>query len=292
MSDATDHTPPVQVQLPVHASASLGTLFPASDNPLRDDPLAIRGLASSLTTERRSMSPLQSPDRSAGPSQQDATDADATASELGQRDMLLPSENPKSPSSEESRGESRKLPSGGVEAAPAVVLHRSIYIVLVVSIYAGMASIAWMLICLLTFKPLTTEQYGFDKRYRPGREDDPHIHYARSEEIYRAARTVQAVVSVLTIPLTSAVCSAAAVVFMQSTRHKRKLTLRQMMTLADKGWTDPTTIVRMVTGHGKKLGSSLLICALLLNLLGKCGNAHLCILAHFPCRTSPIPSLS
>jgi hypothetical protein len=47
------------------------------------------------------------------------------------------------------------------------------------------------------------------------------------------------------------------------------LTMRQTMALADEGWTDPTTIARLVTGRGKKLSSSLLTFALLLVLLGE-----------------------
>jgi hypothetical protein len=112
----------------------------------------------------------------------------------------------------------------------------------------------------LTFTPLTTEHYGFDTRqrslYRIGGHDgwfgsDPDIHaqYVKSEEIYRVARTVQAVVGVLTIPLTLAVCSAAAVVFSQPGSRERNLTLRQTMTLAEKGWTEIGFI-----GHIRLLG--------------------------------------
>jgi hypothetical protein len=165
---------------------------------------------------------------------------------------------------------------------PAVTLHRFSYIVLVVSIYASLALTAWILVCVLTFRPLTTARYGYNAlepgsvsilaRYPwawPDRSDPLHAKYVKSEAIYRAARTVQSVITVLTIPLTSAVCSAAAVVFTQSKTKGRRLTMRQMMALADKGWTDPTTIARLVTGRGKQLSSPLLICALLLVLLGE-----------------------
>lgn len=137
-----------------------------------------------------------------------------------------------------------------------------------VFIYASLALTAWILICLLTFKPLTAKHYGFDTRER---DISPfQARFTESEEIYRAARTVQAVVGVLTIPFTSAVCSAAAIVFAQAKTQQRKLTLRQTMTLTDKvGWTDPTRIEKLISGRGKQLSSSLLICALLLNLLGE-----------------------
>lgn len=160
---------------------------------------------------------------------------------------------------------------------PSVVtLHRSSYIVLMVFIYASLALAAWTLICITTYKPLTANDYGSFSRH-PVAHPTMDIYgakslkakYAKSEDIYRAARFVQAMISVTTIPLTSAVCSAAAVVYAQSRRRGRQLTMRQMMTLADKGWTDPTTIAKLLAGRGKQLSSSLLAYALLLNVLGE-----------------------
>jgi hypothetical protein len=148
-----------------------------------------------------------------------------------------------------------------------------------VSIYACLALTAWILICLLAFRPLTTKHYGFHAQ-------NPHNYaiqakFEMSAELYRAARTIQAIVTVLTIPLTSAVCSAAAVIFVQAKRKERHLTMRQMMALADKGWTDPATIVSLLTGRGKRLSSSLLIFALLLNLFGECARRQT-ILRSYP----------
>ena len=183
--------------------------------------------------------------------------------------------------------ENRRMPSSDFEGevandSPSVTLRRSSYIVLVVSIYASLALTTWILICILTFRPLTTARYGYDAS-EPGSRStqtkysylwpttfDPiHAKYVKSEAIYRAARTVQSVITVLTIPLTSAVCSAAAVVFAQSKTNARRLTMRQTMALADKGWTDPATIAKLVTGRGKQLGSPLLAFALFLVLLGE-----------------------
>lgn len=147
---------------------------------------------------------------------------------------------------------------------PGIVLPKSSYIVFVVSLYAALALTAWILTCLLTFAPLTARDYGWNVSVK-----DLHEKLIRNLEIYRLARTVQAVVTVVTIPLTSAVCSAAAVVFAQSNKDHRHLSMRQMMTLADKGWTDPATIAKLLFGRGKKVNSSFLICALLLNLFGK-----------------------
>lgn len=172
---------------------------------------------------------------------------------------------PRAPSPEPLRSS-----SGHVDQAdntPTVTLHRSGYILLVVSIYASLALTAWLLICILASRPLTTKRYGYD--FYGSSSDNGRAKYLKNKEIYRAARTVQAVVTVLTIPLTSAVCSAAAVVFVQSKIKKRHLTMRQMMALADKGWTDPSTIARLMVGRGRRLSSSFFIFALLLNLFGE-----------------------
>jgi hypothetical protein len=151
---------------------------------------------------------------------------------------------------------------------PAVILHRSSYILYIVAIYASFALTAWILICILTFRPLTTARYGYNAL--ESRPDKLPANYDKSEAVHRAARVVQSIVTVLTIPLTSAVCSTAAVIFAQSKAKGRRLTMRQTMALADEGWTDPTTIAKLVTGRGKKLSSSLLTCALVLVLLGEC----------------------
>lgn len=97
-----------------------------------------------------------------------------------------------------------------------------------------------------------------------------YIHglYVKSEHIFRAAKIIQAVVSVLTIPLTSAVCSKAAVIFVQQRRQRLGFSMRQLMALADKGWTDPEVISRLIFAGWKKYGSSFLLLAILLNLLG------------------------
>lgn len=194
----------------------------------------------------------------------------ATIEACGGENALLSREDWRSLLPEDSRASNYETnPADADEGAdsPAVTLHRSVYIVLIVLIYASLALTAWILICVLTFKPLTTSHYGFDTRVTRG-----HLQakYIKSEEIYRAARTVQAVVGVLTIPLTSAVCSAAAVVFAQSKQREQRLTMRQMMALADKSWTDPTTIAKLFIGRGKQISSSLLIFSLLLNLFGEC----------------------
>lgn len=153
----------------------------------------------------------------------------------------------------------------------SVLLHRSGYTLFLVATYSSLALVAWTLTCLLTYNPLTVGQYELNVHERSYGSSAKFFHakYVKSEEIYRAARTLQTIVALLTIPLTSAVCSAAAPAFAQTGPKQHRLTMRQLMVLADKGWTDPVTIAKVLCGNGKKLGSRLLFCAVLLNILGK-----------------------
>lgn len=77
---------------------------------------------------------------------------------------------------------------------------------------------------------------------------------------------IQSIVAILTVPVTSYVCAKASVVFVQ--RCRSRLTLRQTMVLADWGWTSLDIYQKLVLKQFPKYGSSLLIIAVVLNLLG------------------------
>lgn len=69
---------------------------------------------------------------------------------------LLSGESRRSPSPEVLRSNSHESAPNDVEktaAIPSVTLHRSGYILFMVFIYASLALAAWILICVLTFKP-------------------------------------------------------------------------------------------------------------------------------------------
>ncbi|KAJ5494553.1 hypothetical protein N7463_010640 [Penicillium fimorum] len=156
----------------------------------------------------------------------------------------------------------------------SVPLQRSVYMVFLVLLYGVAAIYAWAIICILTYRPIGGTYYGMDElneipedySYVP--TEDLAIFFARSEKYLRAARIVQSLVSVVTIPLTSAVCSQAAVVYIQRKRGKNSPTLRQSMALADKGWMDIAMLKKLAFGGWRKHMSSLLLFALLLHLLG------------------------
>ncbi|KAJ5356579.1 hypothetical protein N7517_011188 [Penicillium concentricum] len=162
-----------------------------------------------------------------------------------------------------------------LSAPPSARLHRSGYILSIVFLYIGLAIFAWVVTCYLSFRPITTKHYDLraldnSNWAEPDRNYENPL-FGRNERWYRAARIIQSVVSVLTIPLTSAVCSSAAVIFIQQRAHKG-ITVRQVMTLADKGWADLATYARILpflaTDGWNRLGSSFLLLAILLNLLG------------------------
>ena len=95
-----------------------------------------------------------------------------------------------------------------------------------------------------------------------------HSLYLENEQWLQTVQVVRAVLAILTIPLTSTVCSKAAVAYVQRT-NRAKISLRQTMALADRGRTDPVLYYRMPLGDFKKYATKLLIGAIILNILGE-----------------------
>ncbi|KAJ5610595.1 hypothetical protein N7510_007314 [Penicillium lagena] len=162
------------------------------------------------------------------------------------------------------------------QTKPSVPLQRTVYPVFLVLLYSGAALYAWVVICILTHRPIGGVGYGLDQLNST--LANPHLEFTvpeylnkffnKSERYLRAARVVQSLVSVVTIPLTSAVCSQAAVVYVQRKRWRNGPTLRQSMALADKGWTNIDVIIKLLLGGWKKYSSALLFLGLFLHLLG------------------------
>lgn len=128
-------------------------------------------------------------------------------------------------------------PSPETQPIFSTKLHRSSYIFILTAIYSSLALFSWIVICILDHRPITAAQYGY---YGPGFQGSPSD-YAANEKWYKTARVIQSIVVVSTIPLTSAVCSNAAVIFLQHNGIAVNLTLRQLLVLADRGWTNPIT---------------------------------------------------
>ncbi|OKO98257.1 hypothetical protein PENSUB_9355 [Penicillium subrubescens] len=66
-------------------------------------------------------------------------------------------------------------------------------------------------------------------------------------------------------------CSSAAVIFVQKKTSRGGLSMRQVITIADKGWTDIPTYIRefpfFATKGWKRYGSSFLLLTIFVNLL-------------------------
>lgn len=147
--------------------------------------------------------------------------------------------------------------------AHAIPLQRSPWVLILATFYTALALSSWTILCILSFRPLTTKSY----RRLPSDdwlEYNPDFAlYVTNEKWYQAARVIQSIAGILTIPLTSAVCSAAAVVFIQRHGKTSNLTMRQLLALADKGWTDTSLYWQLVRGPRrwwKRYCSSFLLC--------------------------------
>lgn len=90
--------------------------------------------------------------------------------------------------------------------------------------------------------------------------------WTANERWYKAANVVWSIVSILTVPVISAVCAGAAVVFTQ--RTKANLTLRQLTILADHGWASPAVYGKLLTSQRRRIMTSLLALAIGVTILG------------------------
>lgn len=167
----------------------------------------------------------------------------------------------------------------------SATLRSSPWILIIALTYTLLAVFAWTVLCVLTYKPITTAHYReFPLGCSAGdpehadtllpdtltgtRDANPQSLFARNENWLQTVRVVQALVSVLTIPVVSAVCARAAVVFTQSSSKRGGLSLRKTITLASRGWNEPKVYARLCKGGYQRYGSSLLLFAVFLNILG------------------------
>lgn len=131
-----------------------------------------------------------------------------------------------------------------------------LHIPIIVSFYACCMLTAWSLICIFSRRlivPLPKHaDYNLElESSRP--EADAQSCIKVNARWYRAARVLRGIVSVLTLPLASAVCSFVAVGYVQAQDyHKRMPSLRQTLTLADRGWTSPRVIFSLFRSPRKE----------------------------------------
>ncbi|QKX64520.1 uncharacterized protein TRUGW13939_11695 [Talaromyces rugulosus] len=132
-------------------------------------------------------------------------------------------------------------------------LSRNIYILIPTAIYTCMALYSWVTFCLLSQAgDLVTNEHNTKLTQ------------------YKAARVFQIITSVATIPIISLVCAWASAVYVQNQRDAHSLRLRQVMTLADRGWMNPLTWCRLLFHPSgfKRYGSALLVLAIFMHIIG------------------------
>ena len=133
------------------------------------------------------------------------------------------------------------------------------------SAFAIASIFIWAITCTLSYKPVRFETY-FDTTGRFSRGQ-----YEQNDRWRRVSRVGLQVLGTLSIPLTSAICARAAVVYCQRSSNNRQpaLSMRQTLVLADKGWLDLNTWMNLFGPMGAKISSPLLILSILLCGLGE-----------------------
>lgn len=106
--------------------------------------------------------------------------------------------------------------------------------------------VPWVLMCFLNNRPFTTPSYH-DQR---GRMDARGI-----ERALTFINVFRSISGVIVIPITSLILSHAVVAYSQRHSHEKKLNMRQLFALADRGWVD----VKILWGAVKGPSSSRLL---------------------------------
>ncbi|KAH9233154.1 hypothetical protein K456DRAFT_1894823 [Colletotrichum gloeosporioides 23] len=150
-----------------------------------------------------------------------------------------------------------------------VVQSRSLVPAYLVAGYATLSIFAWITTCVMTYRPLWplkfTKHYVMDyqSEYNGGNINLIRQTIEKNRDWYQRIRVLQSVIAVLTLPLTTSVMSAAAVIYVQRSSHD--LSLRQLIALADKSWTDA---IAVATTPGGRQKSPFLVVAIAVYILG------------------------
>ena len=133
------------------------------------------------------------------------------------------------------------------------------------SAFAIASIFTWAITCTLTYKPVRFETY-YDTTGQFSRGQ-----FEQNDRWRRVSRVGLQVLATLSIPLTSAVCARAVVVYCQQSSNKSQhtISMRQTLVLADKGWLDPNIWMNLCGPMGGRIYSPLLILSILLCGLGK-----------------------
>lgn len=137
---------------------------------------------------------------------------------------------------------------------------RHYWVIVLFLFYAALSIVSWTLTCIISSRPLnfpsyydqagnfTPEQYQINDRWR---------------EATVVLRTLSATIA---LPITTAIASQAAVVY---TQRKKGLSLRQMLAIADRGWTDIGVLLACINpAMARLIWTPFLLFVLSLTLIG------------------------
>lgn len=110
--------------------------------------------------------------------------------------------------------------------------------------YLPFLIIPWVFTCVMAIRPL-----GLPSYYNQKGEYGPDM-YLVIQFWMGCIRVLNSIASILTIPIVSALLAQGAVVYAQRKKVKQKLSLRQTLTLADRGWNDLPTLWKAFQGIG------------------------------------------
>ncbi|RAO72455.1 uncharacterized protein BHQ10_008467 [Talaromyces amestolkiae] len=149
----------------------------------------------------------------------------------------------------EERHNTQDVPPSYQRRDPAIttVLRANFFIWIPTAIYVVIVVWSWAMICIIAREPPLT--FNKDLRTRQ----------------YYAARVLQSVASVATIPIISAVCACAVAIYVQNQRNEHSLSLRQVMALADREWMNPLCLIAPLS---KRFGSGFLYLAIFIYSIG------------------------
>ena len=123
------------------------------------------------------------------------------------------------------------------------------------SAYVVASIFVWVITCTLSYRPIQFRTY-FDTI---GRYSEAQ--YASNDQWRRFSRVGLQMLAALGIPITSATCASAAVVYCQRSAAKEapSITMRQMLALADKGWLDHNTWIELLRSQRRRTNSPLIL---------------------------------
>jgi hypothetical protein len=111
------------------------------------------------------------------------------------------------------------------------------YSTILMVLYTPLITVPWILTCVMARRPLTKSSF-----YSRWGLNDRDI--ATHTRCMNAINVLNSIASVVTIPLLSALVAQAAAVYSQKYKNSEAFHLDHLIALADRGWTNPLTVLK------------------------------------------------